>query len=110
MSLSRTPHTLSISPMTKGKSGSRVDTMDPGAAVSVHCQITPMSPTTAFRDWNVATVRPHLMLYNILDANNVKLGWQGTSNGRTFVVKGAPMRWDAADSTNCMQCLLDELI
>jgi hypothetical protein len=111
MSLRRKPHTFTHIPVTESKTGGRVDVPVEGTPRNVKGQITPMTADAVFKTFagDLDVSRPFLFLCDVDSySRTIKPGDRGVFNGERFYVNAEPMPWEAGDSTNCLQILLEK--
>lgn len=106
MSLRRTPHRFAWRPQAEKQTGARVDGLQEGPAVTVPCQITPISTERAFEAFSVEVKRPHMMLCDT-KYSGIKVGDKGTYDARSFEVTGV-MVSKAGKRSDHVQVLLEE--
>jgi hypothetical protein len=109
LSLRRKPHIFVLIPVSKTNTNARIDVPEEGSPRSIRCQITPISTESAIRQFgDIQIRRPHLMLCDVADGRTIKTGDRGEFDSREFFVKADPMIWNAGETTDCCQILIDQ--
>ena len=90
------PHTATVTPQNQVVNGTSKVAGNPsdGSPFTIQCDIQPMTPGQAFRDFGVETRGPAVMYFKVSDLDSINAEDRVTHDGSIYCVTGDPFKQD----------------